>query len=48
VACTININWTENAVAVNSCEAAAAASAAAASAAPGAYQNPTYTLYVQP
>jgi type IV pilus assembly protein PilV len=46
-ACTINVNWSENAVAVNSNEASAAASALAASTV-GTFQNPSYTLYVQP
>jgi hypothetical protein len=48
VSCTVNINWSENAVGVNSTEAAAAASAIAASAATATFQNPSYTLYVQP
>jgi len=46
--CTINIEWYENAVAVNSQEASTAASAASAASAAAAFQNPSYTLYVQP
>jgi type IV pilus assembly protein PilV len=41
VSCTINISWSENAVAVNSTEAASAASAAMIS-------KPSYSLYVEP
>jgi type IV pilus assembly protein PilV len=48
ISCTINITWTENAVAVNSTEASAAASAASASATVNAFAFPTYTLYVYP
>jgi type IV pilus assembly protein PilV len=48
VSCTINIVWSENAVAVNSTEASAAASAASASATLNAFEYPSYTLYVQP
>jgi type IV pilus assembly protein PilV len=48
VSCTINIVWSENAVAVNSTEASAAASAASATAILNAFEYPSYTLYVQP
>lgn len=40
VSCSINITWTESAVAINTQEAAAGQSAA--------LQNPSYTLYVEP
>ncbi len=39
--CTIQISWSENAVAINSQEASASTTAAA-------FQIPTYTLYVEP
>lgn len=48
VSCTLNIEWSENAVAVNSTEASAAASAPSAASAAEGFQNPSYTLYVQP
>lgn len=41
ISCTITINWSENAVAINAQEAANANTAAA-------FQTPTYTLYVEP
>jgi type IV pilus assembly protein PilV len=41
ISCTVTINWSENAVAINA-QAAANANAAAA------FQTPTYTLYVEP
>jgi len=41
IACTVNITWSENAVAVNAQAAAAANSAAQ-------FQLPSYTLYVEP
>jgi type IV pilus assembly protein PilV len=47
VNCTITLTWTENAVAINSQEAAASQAAAAAGT-PAALQLPSYTLYVQP
>lgn len=47
VDCTINITWTENAVAANTNEAAAAASNASAGTT-AAILQPTYTLYVVP
>jgi type IV pilus assembly protein PilV len=47
VNCTITLTWTENAVAINSQEAAASKAAAAAGT-PAALQLPSYTLYVQP
>ena len=43
VTCTINIQWTENAIAINNQEAQALAAGPTA-----AIQNPSYTLYVQP
>jgi type IV pilus assembly protein PilV len=48
VSCTINVVWSENAVAVNAQEASAAASAASASNTVNAFEYPSYTLYVQP
>jgi type IV pilus assembly protein PilV len=42
LSCTINIQWSENVVAINAQEAAAQAGATAA------IQKPSYTLYVQP
>ena len=42
VTCTVNIQWSENEVALNSQEAAAAA------AGPAALQLPSYTLYIEP
>ncbi len=48
VSCNLNLEWTENAVAVNSTEASAAASAPSAASAAAGFQNPSYTLYVQP
>jgi type IV pilus assembly protein PilV len=47
VTCVITITWSENAVAVNSQEAAAATAALAAGT-PAALQLPSYTLYVEP
>jgi type IV pilus assembly protein PilV len=47
ILCSIQISWTENAVAVNSQESAAAAANLTA-ATPSGVQTPTYTLYVQP
>ncbi|HEX9139121.1 MAG TPA: type IV pilus modification protein PilV [Steroidobacteraceae bacterium] len=47
ILCSIQISWTENVVAVNSQESAAAAANIAA-ATPAGVQTPTYTLYVQP
>ena len=41
ISCTVTITWSENAVAVNVQEAAAANPAAA-------FQNPSYTLYIEP
>jgi type IV pilus assembly protein PilV len=43
VSCTININWSENAVAIN--KQAAAAQAVTPNA---TFENPSYTLYVEP
>ena len=48
VSCTINVVWSENAVAVNAQEASTAASAASASNTVNAFEYPSYTLYVQP
>jgi type IV pilus assembly protein PilV len=48
VSCQITIVWSENAVAVNSTEAAAASAASAATATTNAFEFPSYTLYVQP
>ena len=45
--CTITITWVENAVAVNSQEASAASAAIAANTV-STFENPSYTLYVQP
>ena len=47
VTCTVTITWTENAVALNTQEAAAS-NAAAATNTPAALQLPSYTLYVEP
>jgi type IV pilus assembly protein PilV len=47
VNCTITLTWTENEVAINSQEAAAAKAALVAGT-PAALQLPSYTLYVQP
>lgn len=47
VSCTIQITWVENAVAVNSQEASTT-TANAESGTTAAFQNPTYTLYVEP
>jgi type IV pilus assembly protein PilV len=47
LSCTITISWVENAVAVNSQEAAAEAAAQTAGT-PASMQNPVYTLYVEP
>lgn len=47
VTCTVTISWTENQVALNSQEAAAA-NAAVASNNPAALQLPSYTLYIEP
>ena len=41
ISCTVTITWSENAVAVNAQEAAAANPAAA-------FENPSYTLYIEP
>jgi len=43
LSCTIQINWSENAVAINKQQVEAAAAAA-----PAQFQIPTYTLYVEP
>lgn len=43
VSCIINMTWSENAVAINAQEAAAQAANANAS-----FENPSYTLYVEP
>jgi hypothetical protein len=43
VSCTINILWSENAVAINAQEAAQQVSNPTAT-----YENPSYTLYVEP
>jgi hypothetical protein len=42
VTCTVNIQWSENQVALNTQEAAAA------NAGPSALQLPSYTLYIEP
>ena len=47
VTCTVTITWTENAVALNTQEAAASNAAIAANS-PAALQLPSYTLYIQP
>jgi type IV pilus assembly protein PilV len=47
VNCIVTMTWTENAVALNTQEAAAA-NAAIAAGTPAAMQLPSYTLYVQP
>jgi type IV pilus assembly protein PilV len=47
VTCTVTITWSENQVALNSQEAAAA-NAAVASNTPAALQLPSYTLYIEP
>jgi type IV pilus assembly protein PilV len=47
VTCTVTIQWSENQVALNSQEAAAADAAAAANN-PAALQLPSYTLYIEP
>jgi type IV pilus assembly protein PilV len=47
VTCVITITWSENAVAIDSQEAAAATAALAAGT-PAALQLPSYTLYVEP
>ncbi len=47
VSCTIQISWAENAVAVNSQEASTATTNAE-SGTTAAFQNPTFTLYVEP
>ncbi|HSY07182.1 MAG TPA: type IV pilus modification protein PilV [Steroidobacteraceae bacterium] len=47
VTCTVTITWSENQVALNSQEAAAANAAAAANT-PAALQLPSYTLYIEP
>jgi type IV pilus assembly protein PilV len=47
ILCSIQISWTENAVAVNSQESAAAQANLTAGT-PSGVQTPTYTLYVQP
>lgn len=47
VTCTVTIKWSENQVALNSQEAAAA-NAAVAGNAPASLQLPSYTLYIQP
>lgn len=41
ISCTVNINWSENAVAINAQEAANANTSAA-------FQSPSYTLYIEP
>jgi type IV pilus assembly protein PilV len=48
VTCTVNIQWTENQVAANSQEAAAATAAEGNPAATAAFQLPSYTLYIEP
>jgi type IV pilus assembly protein PilV len=47
VTCTVTITWSENQVAINSQEAAAANAAVAANT-PAALQLPSYTLYIEP
>jgi type IV pilus assembly protein PilV len=47
VTCTVTITWSENQVALNSQEAAAANAAVAANS-PAALQLPSYTLYIEP
>jgi type IV pilus assembly protein PilV len=47
VTCTVTITWAENAVALNTQEAAASNAAVAANS-PAALQLPSYTLYIQP
>jgi type IV pilus assembly protein PilV len=44
LSCVITLKWSENAVAINSQEAAQAATAGT----PAAFQIPTYSLYVEP
>ncbi len=47
MSCTITIQWAENAVSLSQSQAAAA-QAAQSSGTPSAFQNNTYTLYLQP
>jgi type IV pilus assembly protein PilV len=47
VTCTVTITWSENQVAINSQEAAAANAAVAANS-PAALQKPLYELYIEP
>jgi type IV pilus assembly protein PilV len=47
VTCTVTITWSENQVALNTQEAAAANAAVAANT-PAALQLPSYTLYIEP
>jgi type IV pilus assembly protein PilV len=47
ITCTIQVTWAEKSVSANSQEAARATAVAAGST-PDVFQNPTYTLYVQP
>jgi type IV pilus assembly protein PilV len=47
VTCTVTITWSENQVALNTQEAAAANAAIAANT-PAALQLPSYTLYIEP
>ena len=49
LACSIQIQWSEQAVAMNSAQAGAASTPANETAGTtAAFQNPTYTLYVEP
>jgi type IV pilus assembly protein PilV len=48
VTCTVTIQWSENSVALNSQEAAAATAAEGNPAATAAFQLPSYTLYIEP
>ena len=48
ISCTITITWTESAVATTSAEATQQTNVATGSIAAGAFEVPTYALYVQP
>jgi type IV pilus assembly protein PilV len=48
ISCTITINWTETSVATTSAEATQQTGVATGAIATGAFEVPSYTLYVQP
>lgn len=48
ISCTITINWTETAVATTAAEATQQTSVATGAISAGAFEVPSYTLYVQP